>query len=154
MKNWGIGTKIFNLKRWLIFHWKTDFLCNTWKSCFWLPKLTNSYYGQNLLPLSTTSIDQNWIRETMRSENEIYTKMTFSWFQGWNSYFIHQFWNFRCFCLHRADGSQKSLRGPLLMDLENFGGASALLCIDFPRLWGGQWPPWPPRFRRPCYILV
>ena len=29
------------------------------------------------------------------------------------------------------------------MDLENFGGASTLLCIDFLKLWGGQWPPWP-----------
>ena len=35
------------------------------------------------------------------------------------------------------------------MDLENFGGANTLLCIDFLKLWGGQWPSWPPRFRRP-----
>ena len=39
------------------------------------------------------------------------------------------------------------------MDLENFGGASTLLCIDFLKLWGGQWPPWPPRFRRPWTVL-
>ena len=30
------------------------------------------------------------------------------------------------------------------MDLENFGGASTLLCIDFLKLWGGQCPPGPP----------
>ena len=30
------------------------------------------------------------------------------------------------------------------MDLENFGGASTLLCIDFLKLWGGQRPPGPP----------
>ena len=30
------------------------------------------------------------------------------------------------------------------MDLQNFEGASPYFCIDFQKLWGGQWPPSPP----------
>ena len=40
------------------------------------------------------------------------------------------------------------------MDLVNFGGASTLLCIDFLKLWGGQWPPWPPGSGGPAMTMA
>ena len=39
------------------------------------------------------------------------------------------------------------------MDLESFEGANTLLCIDFLKLWGGQWPPWPPSSGGPELLL-
>ena len=27
-------------------------------------------------------------------------------------------------------------------------------CTESGKIWGGQWPPWPPRLRRPCIITV
>ena len=77
-----------------------DFSPQYLKFTFWLPKISNSHSSSLFIPFSTTTIDQNQIKEYMQSEKEIFVKMTFSWFNGWNSFFIHQFWNFHCFCLY------------------------------------------------------
>ena len=99
MKNWETGTYIFDLKRRPIFQQKMYFFQNTWKSSFSLLELSNASSGSLFMLPSTTSIDQNWIRENMQSEKEICIKMTFSWVNGWNSYFFHQFWNSHYFCV-------------------------------------------------------
>ena len=39
------------------------------------------------------------------------------------------------------------------MNLENFGGASTLLGIDFLKLWGGQCPPGPPGSAGPAITI-
>ena len=90
----------YNLKRCSIFKWKMDFSPQYLKFTFWPPKLSNSHSSSLFIPFSTATIDQNQIKEYMQSEKEIFVKMTFSWFNGWNSFFIHQFWNFHCFCLY------------------------------------------------------